>query len=58
MARGQQAADALAIFARHQHLRDAVDFSREGVGVPVENVVLARGDEGDGLGFSLHRRGR
>ena len=43
-----------AIFTRDQHLRDAVDFSRHGVDVAIENVVLARGGPGDGGGVGFH----
>src|SRR6202035_1339531 len=49
MPRGEQASNALSIFARHQHLRDAINFSCERIRVPVKNVVLARGDECDCL---------
>ena len=51
---GQQASDSLSIFPRHQNLRNAIDFSRKRIGVPVENVVLARSDEGYSLGLALH----
>src|ERR1700675_925281 len=44
---GEQASDSLSIFARHQHLRDAVDFSGKRIRMPVKNVMLARGDERD-----------
>src|SRR5258708_3599771 len=57
MARCEKAADSLTVFARHQHLGNAVNFSFSRISMPVKDVVLACGDESYGLCFSVDGRG-
>ncbi len=44
------------VFARQQHHGNLVEPAVEGVGVAIEQVALASGDEGDGRRLSLERR--